>query len=643
MQTDWTWIWLIPLLPLFAVVLTPLLAGWLREKVCLVVISAIAGSAVLSLTVLALLAGHSSGDSAPIIVNGYDWINIGSLRSSLSLAVDPLTAVMLATVSVVSLIVAIYSRVYMAGDHGFGRYFAFIGLFVFSMLMLVLADNFLMLYVFWEAVGLCSYLLIGFYYQRPSAAAAAKKAFLVNRIGDFGFAVGILLIFLHFGSVNFAEVFDATGQFAREHPNWTTIIAMCLFAGAVGKSAQLPLYVWLPDAMEGPSPVSALIHAATMVTAGVYMVVRCGAIFTESAVAMTVIAIIGGLTALFAATIAVAQTDIKRILAYSTISQLGYMFLAIGVGAAGAAVFHLYTHAFFKALLFLAAGAIMHAMSDRIDLREMAGLKKYLPWTRWMFLIGALALVGFPGFAGFFSKDQILAAALNHSTLGWLGWIGVATAALTAFYTFRCYFLVFHGPKRLPDGLDHPHKESHLMSYCLLVLAIGAVAAGYVDLAGSGGHAGWFGSFLAGSESICWYKGSPAAGHAQFGHKAVMFICVTVTAAGILAAAVVYLPNRRKAEWLAHSPLRPIRSLLANKYYVDEFYNAMIVSPLRRVGRACFSNDNWVIDSALWLITAIVHLFGVILRTCQRGFLQTYAILMVAGLVLIFFLVLCVL
>ncbi|MCH9022116.1 MAG: NADH-quinone oxidoreductase subunit L, partial [Planctomycetes bacterium] len=392
-----------PLLPL-AGSLAAAALGWkiLKEKSHWPVILGVGASAVLSLVVLAITAGDG-GESAPARISGYDWISVGGLVSLISAAVDPLTAIMLVTVSVVSLLVVIYSKGYMAGDAGYFRFFSYMGLFIFSMLMLVLADNFLMLYVFWEAVGLCSYLLIGFYYRRPAAAAAAKKAFVVNRIGDFGFAIGILLIFLNFGTVSFQEVFAAVPAFAENHPETVTWIALCLFTGAVGKSAQLPLYVWLPDAMEGPSPVSALIHAATMVTAGVYMVVRCGAIFVASPVAMTVVAVVGGMTALFAATIAICQTDIKRILAYSTVSQLGYMFLAVGVGAASAGVFHLYTHAFFKALLFLAAGSIMHAMHHRIDLKDIGGLKNDIPVTRWTFLIGAMALSGVPFLSGFFS------------------------------------------------------------------------------------------------------------------------------------------------------------------------------------------------------------------------------------------------
>jgi len=501
-----TWVWLIPLLPLLGAVLAAVLGPTVLPRRCpWLVVAGVAASVILSLVLLGII-NNAAEDETSKTITGYDWLHVGSLQSFIQGAVDPLTVVMLVTVSVVSLMVMIYSVGYMAGDRGYARFFAFMGLFVFSMLMLVLADNFLMLYIFWEAVGLCSYLLIGFYYQRPSAAAAAKKAFLVNRIGDFGFAIGILLIYLNFHTVDFQAVFAAVPEKAAAEPHLITAIALCLFAGACGKSAQLPLYVWLPDAMEGPSPVSALIHAATMVTAGVYMVVRCGAIFTASGTALMVVAVVGCCTAFFAALIALAQTDIKRILAYSTISQLGYMFLAVGVGAASAGIFHLYTHAFFKALLFLSAGAIMHAMHNHIDLKDMGGLKNDIPWTRWLFLIGALALAGCPMLAGFFSKDQILAASLNHQYLYPLGIVAVITAALTAFYTFRCYFLVFHGPRRIPDDVEHPH-ETPIMSYAMVPLALGAIAAGYVSL----GHT--FSGFLDSSKSIAQYNSLSLIGH----------------------------------------------------------------------------------------------------------------------------------
>jgi NADH-quinone oxidoreductase subunit L len=640
------WVWLIPLLPLLGAILAAVLGPrFLPRKCPLLVIAGVATSALLSVVLLIIINGDISQGKLDPNIAGYDWLSVGTLKSVIGAYVDPLTAVMLVTVSVVSLLVVIYSSGYMAGDRGYARFFAFMGLFIFSMLMLVLADNFLMLYIFWEAVGLCSYLLIGFYYQKPSAAAAAKKAFLVNRIGDFGFAIGILLIYLNFGTVNFFDtvvdgVTVSAGVFSqvpliKDH-NLITIIALCLFAGAVGKSAQLPLYVWLPDAMEGPSPVSALIHAATMVTAGVYMVVRCGAIFVGSPDAMLVVALVGGVTAFFAATIALVQTDIKRILAYSTISQLGYMFLAVGVGAASAAVFHLYTHAFFKALLFLAAGGIMHAMHDHIDLKDLGGLRKVIPWTHGLFLVGALALAGVPLFSGFFSKDAILLAALNHSTMSLLGWLGVITAALTAFYTFRCYFLVFHGPRRVPEAVKHPH-ETPIMNYAMIPLAIGAVIAGYVSFGGE--HGGWIGSFLEHSASVKKYATLPSTRTPPYSHLTVTIISIVVVIGGIGLAAYIYARGRQTADKLAVR-FESAHRLLANKYYVDEIYHAIFVRPLRKLGDGCFSGDNWVIDSVLWIITAVPRCLGALFGLTQRGNLQTYALLMLIGLAVIVFFVL---
>jgi len=422
----------------------------------------------------------------------YEWIATGAAHAwfNVEILIDPLTAIMLVTVTFISLLVIIYSRDYMRHhdqpERGYERFFAFLALFVFSMCVLVLAGNFLLLYLGWELVGLCSYLLIGFYYHKPSAAAAAKKAFLVNRIGDFGFGLGILLIYLTFGQLGYEAVFDmiergVTAGGAAIPEGRLAIIALLLFCGAVGKSAQLPLYVWLPDAMEGPSPVSALIHAATMVTAGVYMVARCGAIFVASPVVMTIVAVIGALTALYAATIALTQHDMKRILAYSTISQLGYMFLGLGVYAAGSAVFHLFTHAFFKALLFLAAGSVMHAMGGIIDLRQFGGLRRLVPWTFRTCIIGAAALAGVPLLAGFWSKDAIIHHAFGASF--WLGAIGLLTAVLTAFYTFRMVFRCFWGEQRVPQGV-RAHESGRWMLVPLGILAAGSILAGYFNVPG---------------------------------------------------------------------------------------------------------------------------------------------------------------
>ncbi len=562
--------------------------------------------------------------------SGEGWFNIEFL-------IDPLTIVMLLTVTSVSTLVVIYSVGYMREhgrpERGYERFFAFLGLFVFSMCSLVLAGNFLLLYLGWEAVGLCSYLLIGFYYQRPSAAAAAKKAFLVNRIGDFGFGLGVLLIYFTFGSLNYQTVFDAT-RFALEgkaeelmklgiaNPQELihlvhdtprlTWIALLLFCGAVGKSAQIPLYVWLPDAMEGPTPVSALIHAATMVTAGVYMVARCGVIFAHSEAAMTVVAWTGALTALLSATIALAQYDLKRILAYSTVSQLGYMFLALGVGAPSAAIFHLHTHAFFKGLLFLAAGSVMHAMAGVIDIRKLGGLSKQMPSTCMTFWIGGLALAGFPLLSGFFSKDEIIAAALGRS--GALGGLGLAVAILTAFYTFRAIFLTFHGQPRLPEGA-HPHEQPPVMTMPLWILAIGAVFAGYWNIAGH------FGQYI-GPALTAVHEGGGHGGH-DYG---VMALSGTLAIIGIASAWLLYVKMPAVAERMMVT-FGPAYRLLNNKWYVDEIYDACVVRPLRWVGRACWTIDDWGIDGIIWLVTAVPRgLAWILQQMFQRGALQGYAL-----------------
>ncbi len=508
------------------------------------------------------------------------------------------------------------------------------------MCALVLGGNFVLLYLGWEAVGLCSYLLIGFYYDRPAAAAAAKKAFLVNRVGDFGFGLGILLIYLTFGSLDYGIVFKMVqdGATASGDPLATgrvTAIALLLLCGACGKSAQLPLHVWLPDAMEGPSPVSALIHAATMVTAGVYMIARCGAIFSASATAMTVVAVIGALTALFAATIALVQTDMKRILAYSTISQLGYMVLGVGCFAADSAIFHLFTHAFFKALLFLGAGSVMHAMGGIIDVRHFGGLRKVLPWTFGTFVIGSAALAGFPLLSGFFSKDEIIHHALAVHPV--LGVIGLITALLTAFYTFRMVFLAFFGPERLPEGV-HPHECGRWMLLPLVILGVGAVLAGYAgaEITGSRFH-----HFLAPVFTDTFAKNNPvhAVEHAGFwAHYGLMIISGALAIVGILTAYVLYVQQTWIPGLIKASVPRSHRTLW-NKYYVDEIYKAGLIEPARRTGRVCVGLDDYLIDGLVWLATASPRGFGLMLRPLQSGLLQGYALSMVAGIAIIVVLV----
>ena len=590
-------------------------------------------------------------DARSVVIPIYDWITSGTNSVfRFELLIDPLTSVMLLTVTGISTLVVIYSRDYMrhhgTPEKGYERFFAYLALFVFSMCVLVLGGNFILLYVGWELVGLCSYLLIGFYYGRPAAAAAAKKAFLVNRVGDFGFGLGILLIYLTFGTLEYGAVFDLVRQGVTDSgaaipDGRVTAIALLLLCGACGKSAQLPLHIWLPDAMEGPSPVSALIHAATMVTAGIYMIARCGAIFTASPVAMTVVATIGAATALFAATIALVQTDMKRILAYSTISQLGYMFLAIGVYAADSAMFHLFTHAFFKALLFLGAGSVMHAMGGVIDVRYFGGLRKLLPYTFITFLIGSLALAGFPLLSGFFSKDEIIHHALSVHPI--LGVIGLITAVLTAFYTFRMVFLAFFGPTRVPEGAA-AHEAGRWMLLPLFVLSAGAIGAGYlgVEATGKGFH-----HFL---EPVFEHTFIAAgalhgAGHASVAHGgfwAEYWLMVLSGGLAIVSMIVAYVFYVR-APWipgLVKASAAGVHRTLWNKYFVDEAYSLVVVEPARRIGKICVALDDYLIDGIVWFVTAVPRALAYALRTTQSGVLQGYGFSMVAGAAVIVVLVL---
>ena len=641
---------LVPLLPLIGAALVGLVGvRLLRGASHWPVVFGVAGALVCSLILFATVIDLDEDQYAGTHLF-YTWITASEDASfHINFLIDPLTVVMLVTVCTVSLLVVIYSRDYMRHDghpeRGYERFFAFLGLFVFSMCALVLAGNFLLLYLGWEAVGLCSYLLIGFYYQRPAAAAAAKKAFLVNRIGDFGFGLGILFIYLWVSPLVAANQnpLDYDVVFAnvnRLSESQLTVIALLLFCGAIGKSAQLPLYVWLPDAMEGPSPVSALIHAATMVTAGVYMVVRCGPIFAPSPIAMAVVASVGAVTALFAATIALAQYDMKRILAYSTISQLGYMFLGAGVFAADSAVFHLYTHAFFKALLFLGAGSVMHAMGGVIDVRKFGGLRRLLPVTFITFVIGSLALAGFPLLSGFFSKDEIIHAAFTQHPV--LGLIGLITAVLTAFYTFRMVFLAFGGEQRVPEGV-HAHESGPWMLVSLVLLSIGAIGAGYVGVTV---HGGGFLGFLEPHGSFHEFLGPvvapfkevvipahQAAEGAHGGHL-LMYVSAALAIIGIATAYLLYMKRRDWAEGIPKA-VPQAYDLLHNKYYIDEMNDAFIVRPLRAAANLFYAIDRLVVDGLVWFVSVVPQAIGAMLRGLQTGALQGYGVTMAGGLVVI--------
>ena len=622
--------WLIPFVPALSTLVLVLFGRKLPKKV----VSWQACLSVFISFIIALISFFSllktPPESYPIVKNLFTWISAGSFRANLSFQFDPLSAVMALVVTGVGFLIHVYSVGYMAHDKGYTRYFTYLNLFTFSMLILVLASNMILMFVGWEGVGLCSYLLIGFWFEKHSAASAGKKAFIVNRIGDAGFILGILFIFLAVGSSEFTAVNQAiTGGLIG--PGAATLMAILLFIGATGKSAQLPLYIWLPDAMEGPTPVSALIHAATMVTAGVYMVARMNLLFTFSGTAGNIVALVGALTAIFAATMALTQNDIKRVLAYSTISQLGYMFIGCGVGAYAAGIFHLYTHAFFKSLLFLAAGSVMHALSGELDMRKMGGLRKYLPWTYPTFLIGAIAIAGVPFLSGFFSKDAILTQAYAQGQ--YFVWaLGLMGAILTAFYMFRLIFLTFHGKERLePEAKKHLHESPKVMTIPLAILAFFSIVAGYIGLpVVLGKKVNIFQNFL---EPVI----PPASeGHLSMGMEwTLILISVVVALLGIYFAYMFYL----KRPGIPHSIVRRIPGvykLLYNKYYVDEAYNAVIVNPLVKGSEIVYENfDLAVIDGALNGSASATGFFGRALSALQTGYVKDYVLVFLLGAVII--------
>jgi NADH-quinone oxidoreductase subunit L len=472
------YVWLIPTFPLIGFLINGLFGKKLAKNTVGIIGSGVIGLSFLVFVKIFFEFLNLPPGTTAVEKTVFTWISSGTFTAPAAFLIDPLSLVMLGVVTGVSFLIHIYSVGYMHDDPGFYRYFSYLNLFVFSMLLLVMGNNFLLMFVGWEGVGLCSYLLIGFWYEKQSASDAGKKAFVVNRIGDFGFLLGIFLVFWTFNTVNFREVFTLAAKYPVGS-GLITVTTLCLFVGAVGKSAQIPLYVWLPDAMEGPTPVSALIHAATMVTAGVYMVARCSPLFVLAPLSLTVVAVVGALTAFFAATMGMAQYDIKRVLAYSTVSQLGYMFLACGVGAFVSGIFHLMTHAFFKALLFLGAGSVSHALDGELDMRKMGGMKKHIPITYWTFIIATLAIAGIFPFAGFFSKDEILFYSLVDGHL--LYW-GIATTAafITAFYMFRAVFMTFYGEERFDHHHVHPHESPPVMTVPLMILAALSAVGGLI-------------------------------------------------------------------------------------------------------------------------------------------------------------------
>ena len=620
-------LWLIPLLPFAGFLLNGILGARLpRWLVTAIALLAPLGALAVVLNATAVAASHPGitvckGFAIPhgsfylpyVETCSQAWIALPGLHVDFSFVLDQLSLVMLLVVTGVGFLIHVYSVGYMHGDHGYARYFSYLNLFLFFMTTLVLAGNVLLMFVGWEGVGLASYLLIGFWFQKPTAAAAGKKAFIVNRIGDFGFLIGIFLLLANFGTLSFSEI---SARLAAS-PLWTggvlTVICLCLLLGAAGKSAQLPLYVWLPDAMEGPTPVSALIHAATMVTAGVYMIARTHFLFDRAPLALGTVAIVGAATAIFAATIGLAQNDIKRVLAYSTISQLGYMFLACGVAAYSAAIFHLVTHSFFKALLFLGAGSVIHAMGGEQDMRKMGSLRKKLPVTFWTMTVAVFTIAGFPPLAAFFSKDAILYAAFVQGIGGKALWfVGLVTALLTALYMFRLWYMTFFGETRTADA--HPHESPWSMRAPLIILALLSICGGWIGIER-------FSSYLAPSVGL-----RPAVSSIPHLELILAIAAVLVALEGALIADKYYRrKTERPAQIAAEMPAG--YKLLANKYYVDEFYDAVLVKPLFAASRYVLG---WVVDTAIlggiaWLLAGTASFTGMILQRWQSGNLRSYA------------------
>ncbi len=661
-------LWLIPLIPFLGF----LVNGLLGRKLPRPVVSAIAliATAIPFALVLNVWVHFSSLTLPHVEQLATPWIATATFHANFGLSLDQLTVTMLLVITGVGFLIHLYSVGYMAHEEGFYRFFAYLNLFMFFMLTLVLSENFLLLFVGWEGVGLASYLLIGFYYQKHSAANAGKKAFIVNRIGDFGFLLAMFLMIGHFGTLSFNEVFGKIAQHPEWHGGFLTAIALLLVVGATGKSAQIPLYVWLPDAMEGPTPVSALIHAATMVTAGIYLVVRSHVLFDRAPIALAVVAVIGAATAFFAATIGIVQTDIKRVLAYSTISQLGYMFMACGAAAYSAAIFHLLTHAFFKALLFLAAGSVIHAVSGEQDMRMMGGLRKYTPITCWTMFVGVLAISGIPPFAGFFSKDEILAEVFRSRQLGpglghLLWFVGFVTAFMTAFYMFRLWYMTFsrsyrgdeqpavHSHESSATAREtathshplHPHESPWVMLTPLVLLAVLSLVGGWVGVpAVLHGH-DEIGHFLSPvthgqplsfeQATVANMSGRPAdvPAEAAAEEPADSGTELTLSALSVLAGLLGWffadLLYRRRPDLPAtlSAKLRSIDWLVENKYWVDEIYAGLIVKPLLFFARYALwiFFDRGLVDGGGAGIGGFNVGLGAVLRRMQSGNIRSYA------------------
>lgn len=604
--------WIIPLSPLIAFFILLSVGRQLKQYGGYLAVLA----SLLSFTISVLIFIERTGSEMQNYTwNDWDWLSVESVTLTMGFEINNLNTLMLLIVSFVSLLVNLYSIGYMKDDDRINVYFSYIALFTFSMLGLVIAENIVQLYIFWELVGVCSFLLVGFWYFKPEAKAAAKKAFIVTRIGDVGLFIAILLLFWYMPdhSMSFSAISNAFEQNVID-PGIVTLIAILIFIGAMGKSGQFPLHTWLPDAMEGPTPISALIHAATMVAAGVYLVARTFPIFEASTTAMTVVAIVGAFTALFAATIGVAQNDIKRVLAYSTVSQLGYMMLALGVGALSAGMFHLFTHAFFKALLFLAAGSVIHAVHKQ-NMHEMGGLGVKMKITAWTFAIGALALSGIFPFAGFWSKDAILTEALHQNV--WYFIVGLTAAFFTAFYMARLFFLVFFGKSRTDHKGHEPHESPAVMTIPLIVLAVLAIGAGFLFTPFNP----WFGEWLTGA----------ADEHTNW---TVMILSNLVGLLGIGLGYLMYVRGTIARDVIS-SRAPGLYRLVSNKYYMDELYQIIIITPLKGLGFALRFFDHYVIDGAVRLSASSAVYVGRLGARMQNGQLQAYGLASLLGIVLL--------
>jgi NADH-quinone oxidoreductase subunit L len=631
------YLWIIPALPLLGSAINGLFGGkWPNKLVNAVAVGSTGLSFLAALEAVREFT-HLAPENIPWVQQYFTWIIAGDFRAGFDLQIDQLTVVMLLVVTGVGWLIHIYSTGYMAHESGYYRFFSYLNLFMFFMLILVLAANYVLLFVGWEGVGLCSYLLIGFYFLRKSAADAGKKAFIVNRIGDFGFMLGMFLLFKSFGTLDFVPLFAKAAPLPADpmgHLGMFTVACLLLFMGACGKSAQLPLYVWLPDAMEGPTPVSALIHAATMVTAGVYVVARSHILFTHAPTAMFVVAVIGCATAFFAATIGLVQTDIKRVLAYSTVSQLGYMFLACGVAAFSAGIFHLMTHAFFKALLFLAAGSVIHAMGGEQDMTRMGGLSKKIRWTYLTMLTATLAIAGFPPLAGFFSKDSILLNAYQSEHGGRILYaFGLLTALFTSFYMFRLIFLTFFGKPRFNEHKVHVHESPKRMLVPLVILALLSIIGGWVAAPAFWGAPDYFAKFLEPVFAQGGVGNAEAAEATAHALETPLAIVAVITALlGFAIAFWLYLRQPGKPEQLAKS-MRGVYNTLLHKYYVDEIYAALIVKPLLWLSTNVLwqTVDAGAIDGTVNGIAEGMTGIGDGVRHTQSGNTRSYAVWVVIG------------